>query len=288
MLMFSEPFQFDHGAQFFTVKTKKFNSFLLPYLNQGHIARWDAEFVEMDVNKITAGRKWDNAPAHYVGVPRMSKLGERMANGLTVLLNSQITRLEEHRQQWTLYDQNDEALGEFDWVITAIPAKQSADLLPPLFEHHEKIKKKKMHGCYSLMLGFEEQLEIKWQAALVTNTNISWISVDSSKPKRPDNYALLVHSTNQWAEDNMEADQEDVKNYLCTELEKIIGISVADAVHIDLHRWRYANTEKQFAENYYLDASARLAAIGDWCIHGRIESAFLSGYDLAQQIKQQL
>jgi renalase len=35
-------FQFDHGAQFFTARSKSFESFLEPCLAAGVVARWDA------------------------------------------------------------------------------------------------------------------------------------------------------------------------------------------------------------------------------------------------------
>lgn len=56
------------------------------------------------------------------------------------------------------------------------------------------------------------------------------------------------------------------------------------AEHIDLHRWRYANIHKQSGEPALIDMNHRLAAIGDWCIQGRIESAFFSAMQAAEQL----
>ena len=76
-----------------------------------------------------------------------------------------------------------------------------------------------MLGCYSLMLGFDEALDLDWDAAQLTGTDISWISVNSSKPGRPDDYSLLVHSNNDWAEEHLDDDVDAVKyEYLCSQV----------------------------------------------------------------------
>ncbi|HBX59081.1 MAG TPA: NADP transhydrogenase subunit alpha, partial [Methylophaga sp.] len=38
-------FQFDHGAQFFTVKTPRFAEFIQPLIKKQVIERWDAHFA---------------------------------------------------------------------------------------------------------------------------------------------------------------------------------------------------------------------------------------------------
>lgn len=50
------------------------------------------------------------------------------------------------------------------------------------------------------MLGFSAPLDLPWQAAVVRNADISWMSVNSSKPGRADAFTMLVHSTNAWAD----------------------------------------------------------------------------------------
>jgi len=69
------------------------------------------------------------------------------------------------------------------------------------------------------------------------------------------------------------------------ETSKIIGKEVYDAVHIDIHRWKYANIKKQSINSPFIDKKNKLAACGDWFIKGRIESAFLSGFDLATELR---
>lgn len=281
-------YQFDHGAQFFTVRSERFAHFLEPYIEQGHVVRWDAEFVEIESGEIVSRRSWADGPPHYVCAPGMNALARQMANGIDVRLETRVKRIVGTGSGWQLFDQEQRGLGEFDWVVLGIPAAQTLDLVPGSFAGRAAIEQKQMLGCYSLMLGFTQALPLDWQAAFVGGADISWISNDSSKPGRPGPYTLLVHSTNRWAEANMDADPETATEFLLRQLEQVTGVDISSADHVALHRWRYANIEKQDGAGYFIDADRRLAAVGDWCIHGRIEAAFSSACELAQTLQTRL
>ena len=130
------------------------------------------------------------------------------------------------------------------------------------------------------MLGFPAPLSLDFDAALVKNTDISWISVNNSKPGRPEGFSLLVHSTNNWADEHLELGREEAIQHLSAELEQVIQQDLAAADHVDLHRWLDANIGRQPGPSALVDNQHRLAAIGDWCISGRVESAFTSGQTL--------
>jgi len=279
------PYEFDHGAQFFTAKTKPFQDFLQPFIAAGQVARWDAEFVEIDAGRIVSRRSWADGPAHYVCVPRMNALARQIGSDLDVRLETRVGRVEACPTGWSLRDQNGRSLGTFDWVISAVPAAQADALLPPDFAGVAGLKQKAMLGCYSLMLGFEQAPQLDWQAAFVSNADISWISNNSSKPGRPAEYTLLIHSTNRWAEAHIEADEQAVIAHLLEHLKEVAGFDPGIADHVGLHRWRYANIGRQNGAPCVVDRALKLAAIGDWCIHGRVESAFTSALELAQRLK---
>ena len=61
------------------------------------------------------------------------------------------------------------------------------------------------------------------------------------------------------------------------------GEAIKPAVAI-AHRWRYALAEAVYAEHYLIDPERQLAACGDWCGGPRVEGAFLSGLETAEQL----
>ena len=279
----AEPYNFDHGAQFFTAKTPAFQEFLAPLEAVGIIQHWGARFAEIDNGKIISQRVWDDQLPHYVGTPAMNAVGKYISDGLKFVLGTHISGIE-HTDKWCLWDDHGQNVGEFDWVISTVPAGQSIDILPPSVSFYPEIETIKMEACFSLMLGFEEALPLAFDAAHVAGADISWISVNSSKPGRSNDFSLLVHSTNLWANEHLHDARETVLAYLCQQTSETIGYDVSNAAHQAVHGWHFANLEKQVGPTFYLDANAQIAACGDWCIQGRVEAAFASGQSLATEI----
>jgi hypothetical protein len=274
-----KQYSFDHGAQYFCVKTGAFRQFLNPLLKQGIIRRWDARFVEFNRNKILARRQWNADTPHYVAVPGMADLGRALARDLKPCYQTRVTAITRSGNRWQLACEAT-ILGEFDWVILAIPAPQAAALMPDCFSHYRQIQTTSMQACYSLMLGFRTPLQLDFDAALIRNTDISWISVNSNKPARSGGFALLVHSTNSWADNNLGLSRQAVTAHLVAQVEQVIQRDASAADHVDLHRWLYANIDRQKGPAALIDHTHKLAAIGDWCISGCVESAFTSGFEL--------
>ena len=278
-------YYFDHGAQFFTVRHPAFQSFIQPMIDQGIIQPWHARFVEIDNRQITNRRDWATNQPHYVGVPSMNAIGKYLSRGLQVELKTRVASIEGNGNLWTLRDHQGNQLGDFDWVVLAMPARQVCDILPASLGFYSKVQAVTMKACFSLMLGFDKTLPLSFDAALVRGDDISWISVDNSKPGRDNRFRLLVHATNQWADDHIDDPSDRVRDYLCDVVTQVINYDVSQASYMSVHRWRYANINKQQVDNtYFLDRANQIAACGDWFIKGRVEAAFTSGYDLANDL----
>ena len=278
---YADPYQFDHGSQFFTVKTPEFQGFVDELVQENVVVRWDANFVEIEGNKIISGRKWDETNPHYIGYPRMNVICKHLAKDLDLSLEVRIARIANNE----IFDENNNSLGAYDFVVLAIPAEQAAALLPVNFAYRSLIENTKMLGAHSMMLGFKEPLQMPWQAALVTKADISWVSVNSSKGGRPEGFSILAHSTNAWSEAHIENDLDWAKEHLIAELSAITGFDMTAAEHQAIHRWRYANIGKQTGEKSLFDPQLKIGVCGDWLIQGRIESAYISAMDLVKKLQ---
>ncbi len=278
-------YEFDHGAQFFTARSPEFQAFLEPLIAHGTVACWRARFAELHRNVVTAAGDWDDAYPHYVGAPRMNAIGAYLADGLAIRQNTTVAQLDHGADGWALADSEGNELGRFDWVVCAMPAAQTAALLPADSRLRRAAETVQMHACYSLMLGFDNALPLPWQAALVHRADISWISVNSSKPQRADRFTLVVHSTNAYADANLDVHLPSVQNHLLAEVSEVIGFDCGQASFGQLQRWRYANVDKQSGPACLVDSEKQLAGCGDWFQHGRVEAAFLSGVEAAKNLR---
>lgn len=281
---YTERFQFDFGAQYFTVKDEGFRRFLQPYIDDGTLQRWDALFAEIRDAEVTGNRNWADGPAHYVPAPKMTALACRLAEGLEVRRGTRVSSLARSGFGWQLLDDGGNQLGSFDWVIITAPAEQTGQLLVGHPSIGDAVSERRMQACFALMIGLDTDPGLPWQAALVHDSPVSWISVDSSKPGRQSDCSLVVQSANAWADQHFDDPLGRVRKLLLDAASRACGLDLHSAAHVDLHRWRYANIPRQDGEAYLLDADARLAACGDWMVQGRVEGAFCSAAGLASAL----
>lgn len=282
---YSENYEFDHGAQFFSSKNDEFIKFINKLEENDVIKRWDAEFVEIDVNKISQERKWSKASPHYVGVPKMNSIAKYLAKDLDIKLNTKITKVIKQGNTWELFCSEGNIYNNFDWLFIAIPVAQAKEIISAYSDNIKQLNDFKMTACYALMLGFIEPLELNFDIALVKNTDISLISINSTKPERKNNFSMVALSTNKWAEANIEQDKSFVTQHLIDELSLILNRPLKCANHMDLHKWRYANSSK-IDSSPLIDYELKSALCGDWSVKGVLEGAFLSAKKLYLELKK--
>ena len=283
----SGELRFDHGAQYFCVKTPEFATFIKPLVQAGIILPWHARFVEIKNKKIIKKTQWNSAYPHYVGVPGMNAVGKFLAQDCNIYLSTLIQKMV-HNNCWELIDGNNQYYGGFDWVILSVPAEQAQPILPSNLSFYHQLQKVIMSGCYTLMISFNQPISLDFDAALVHDNEISWISVNSTKPGRDNTMTMIVNSTNQWADQFSHLSKTSVAEILLTKLSKMINITQSDIKEVNIHFWKYANSKKKKTPLVLVDNNAKLAVCGDWCVHSRVESAFISGLTTANALKQYL
>lgn len=280
----SNGFNFDHGAQFFTAKTPAFKSFVKELELQAVAAQWHARFVELEPSNLESQRTWDSEFPHYVGTPAMNSIGQYLAKNLDVRFNQLITGIKKIQSSWFL-ETIDSAYGPFDWVLMTIPANQAYDILPEIFYPKMHIQEIAMQPCFALMLGYDMPKSFDWDAAFVSKSILSWVSINSSKPNREEHLTIVAMSKNEWAYENFERQESNVAAEMLAELERISEKKLDDAAYLKLKKWKYANAFRKDVPLELIDYASQLACCGDWCISGRVESAFMSSLQVANKLK---
>jgi renalase len=277
-------YEFDHGAQYFTVRDAEFQQFVDELIVAKVVERWDARFAELTESAPPRLTHWNTSPAHYVGVTGMNSIAKYIASSLNVKLNTCVTRIERVGGAWKLSSDQQADLGCFDWVISTAPVKQTKALMPLSFKHLNQLQSITMQACYALMLGFNSPIILPWEAAMVKNSNISWISVNSCKPQRQPNATMVALSSNEWADEHIEAENTVIIASMLDEIIRLTDIDSQQIDYVDLHRWRYANAPKVELTEPLIDVSEQLAVCGDWCISGRVESSYVAAKTLASAL----
>lgn len=268
----------DHGVQYFTVKNPLFQNFIAQ--NELIVKDWTGKFARWQDEELTI-IKPENP--RYVPILAMNNLCKKMATGLNVKLQTRIISLEKS-QTWTLIDENQQRYSDYDFVIVTAPPLQTIDLLANHTTITELIKELKMFACYSLMLIPENKLDLGFDAIEFQHPILGWVAVNDSKPSRGEKGGIIIQSNFTWAEENLEETRDYVGEMLKKATEKTLNIRFNNNLYESVHLWRYAIPQQTNDQGYYLDKLNNIGVCGDWCLNGKVESAFLSGYSLAEKI----
>lgn len=260
---------FDHGAQYFTVRDQRFSELAAEWERDRVIAKWTGRIVSFD------GEGWEDVPegtSRYVGTPGMSAIAAALARGLDIEYGSTIESL-------------DPLLSDFDRVIVAVPAAPARALIGHIPALAAKVGGVTMQPNWTVMAAFEERVAARFDAAFVNGSALGWIARNTSKPKR--NWQIdcwVVQATSAWSDAHAGDRPDDVGSFLMEAFEDLVPAGLPRAFFATVHRWRSAMADPPLAVGAIHDEDARITLCGDWCRGSRIEDAFLSGLEAADNL----
>ena len=291
---------FDHGAQYFTVRDPRFE---LALTTANGICRpWSANTVRvLDEFGQVAAAGLPQKESHWVPKPGMSALCKHWAKPLE-LTNSLYLEMHVHSiekdslrpSQWQLRtegtDQGQHVFPGFDKVLFALPSPQTLQILnKSLLETQwkQQLIKVDIAPCWTLMLAFPNAMQPgmstlgpHWNVARSTHHRIAWVARESSKPGRSSVERWTIQASSVWSQKHLEDDPTRAKAKLIKAFTEVTGIR-AEPSHIDIQRWRYAQTTQPLGKTHLYDEKFGLGICGDWCLGHRVENAFISGLELA-------
>jgi predicted NAD/FAD-dependent oxidoreductase len=129
----------------------------------------------------------------------------------------------------------------------------------------------------------DETFDPGWDYDRPKRDDIDAVIWQASRPGRPAGSRVVMHASPQWSSDHLEADPDDVSDYLTARLKDLLGVK-ARVKHAAVHRWRYARVTEPASEPFGLDLEHGFATCGDWHVAPRVESAWLSGHQLGKAL----
>lgn len=275
---------FDHGAQYFTVEDTEMAQQVESWLMSGVVAPWQCRMGSLNRG---VWKPTNSGTRYFVGVPAMTAIAKHLARDLDLILQTRVTTVARNEHGWQLLGEEDRDLGFFDVLILNAPAPQSASLLKDFPEFAQLIHAAKFAPCWSVMLALDQRLDVPWDAATVHDSPLSWIARNSSKPGRltkPD--CWLLHGNPEWSYRHLEVAKEVVMDHLIYCFWETIGLTPQPHRLADAHRWRFALPSEPLDQKCLFDEDLGVGACGDWCVGPRIESAYLSGLALAEEVRK--
>lgn len=293
-----EAGEFDHGAQYFTVRDARLATRVASWRADGVVAEWCGRFASIG----PFGAAPIEAPPRFVAVPKMSALCDWVLSfpGIELRTGAAVSRIERGGHGWMVggkaADGAPVALGEFDLVVSTAPAQQTATLFASIAPSLALgASRTSMRPTWALMWASPTRVDLSFDHAEVlagvqgAGEALAWVSRVSSKPGRTrdgvDRWTVLARS--EWSAERLERDAAEMAPILCdafSALGAALGVFVPPPAHAAAHRWRYALASHEGGEGAAFDRELGLGCAGDWMRGTRVEDAYLAGVALAGRV----
>jgi len=275
-------FEFNHGAQYFTVNNPLFWNIVSAWQSEGIVRPWDGWIVELHKGQVMNS---DMATQRFVGVPRMQKVVENLARHCDLVTSTDVAELERQDEGgWRLFNERGDYLGAFDVVIIATAAHQVSSLcraIPAISKLAENVD---MTVCWSGMLAFERPLNLPYDAAHVLDSPLSWISryqmVESTNPGD----CWVLHASPEWSQQYAASFRGRVMHAMLEAFWTATDLAERKPSSASVHCWKHALPINPIDQDSLFVESEAIGACGDWCTAPRIEGAVLSGFSMADRV----
>ncbi len=277
---------FDHGTQYFTADHPAFTEAVDMAHEAGAVRPWEGQLVDLSYGetkpRLATSMRW-------VGVPGMASFAKSLANGLSVLLQTRVERIEPAANRtWSLKTISTAGEGGYvtgyDGVVVAVPAEQAVDLLMPVdWALADRAASVKSNPNWTVMVKFDEPLVVPMDGAFIHDSPLGWAARDSSKPGRAEGERWLLQATAAWSQTHISDDPQTVARMLVDVFLAVVGARL-HPVSAVAHRWLYSAPIESLGEEFFWKPELRLGACGDWVKGPRVESAYLSGWALGKKI----
>lgn len=271
----------DHGAQFFTVRSSTFQSYVDRWLTDGVIYQWSSGFSD-DLRTVEA---YDGHP-RYAARDGMNALAKHIAGQLPSTVNLctgvKVNSVISTDREWQVIDEAGVRYTAPSLVLTP-PVPQSLTLLGDTsgrltVSERTALERITYAPCVAGLFAVEGRLNLPEPGALQRpESPISWISDNQRKGISPEATIITVHASGDFSRQLWDKPEEKALAELRDALQAYLepGSSIGEA---QLKRWRYAQPTTLHPERYLLVSGLPpLIFAGDAFGEARVEGAVLSG-----------
>ncbi|MBY0404042.1 MAG: FAD-dependent oxidoreductase [Cyanobacteria bacterium] len=297
---------FDHGAQFFTVKSPEMAEFVQQWLTQGLLYQWfeGPPLGVEELKDIDGPRQFDEFPRYCV-TGGMAQLAKALAKNLEVFLNCEIKSIqlitthtgENSQCLWQLEDLNGTHYQAHQLIITA-PVPQAVTLLKTTgldFPELAALEAVRYAPCIALLMQVDSEFNLPDTGALrLEGEPVAWAANNHKKGIYQSTSSLqgvTLHAGPQFSQEAWDWPESKIKEIL---LEAVSfwfpGRNIQD---VQVKKWRYSLVETPYLSHQSLPylklkAPASLYLAGDgYSKTSRVEASALSGLLCAKALIQE-
>lgn len=275
---------FDHGAQFFTVRGERFWKLVDEWLKSGIVKEWTRGFAD------TGGELKEDGHPRYRGSEGMTSIPKYLARSLDVKSGERVMRIEQENGGWSVVcDTGLQAAGTA-LVLTA-PVPQSLALISSGAYELPEVPRRKLEEisyapCIALLALIEGYTGVPAPGGIqIKGEPLDWIADNHRKgiSKVP---GITIHAGPGWSREHFDATDTELCDSLLSFAGERLGSNIVPRViETSVARWRYSWVTHSHPESC-LAASEDppLLFAGDAFGQPKVEGAALSGLSAADYL----
>ena len=275
---------FDHGAQFFTVRSERFEKLVVGWLEAGVIEEWTRGFADAE------GRYKDDGHPRYRGSKGMNTVARYLARGLDVRTGERVAAASVRGGSWVVRagSGKEETAAA---LLLAAPVPRSLALIDSGdFELPAKTRGKlgsiSYAPCLALMALLDGPTGVPEPGGVqIKGEPLDWIG-DNERKGISEAPGITVHAGPGWSREHFEADEAEIAPSLLSLTGEWLGTDLFPRVRkTSIARWRYSWVTEPYPEPYLMASeNPPLFFVGDAFAGQKVEGATLSGLAAADHL----
>ncbi|MBX3096606.1 MAG: FAD-dependent oxidoreductase [Fimbriimonadaceae bacterium] len=279
------PYTFDTGATSITPRGRALETVMMSEISTQGLIRIERPIYTHVYGRIEPGDPMKNRIPRYVYESGINQIGKRLATGLDIRLETEISAMELPRDGGVfVHDQ------VFDRAVLAVPLPQAQTLLQSA-KDPRLLTASVYRPCLSILLGFAVPFDAPYHAILDPDQlhPLTWLSVETLKSpgRAPAGHTALVAQMGPaYSRRNDKTEDDRIIKDVLVDIQRLLGDEFVEPEVAEVKRWKYSQPEStiSFAA---LNAPGRpIIVSGDGTTGGRIEHAYEAGMAAAQSILQ--
>jgi len=275
---------FDHGAQFFTIRSERFASLVEGWLGAGAAAEWTRGFAD------ARGQPNEDGHPRYRGTEGMATIPKYIARGLDVRTDERVVRVDDGDPGWEIVCESGlRVTGEA--LVLAAPVPQALALASSgsyslTDELRRQLEAVSYDPCLALMIVLDGPTPVPEPGGMqIKGEPLDWIG-DNRRKGISEARAVTLHAGPKWSRSHFEDEETVVKDRMVSFASELLGTDLAPAVvETALARWRYSWVTDPYPEACLLASNdPPLLFCGDAFGQPKVEGAALSGLTAADHL----
>ena len=280
---------FDHGAQFFTVRSGRFGRVVAGWLEAGVVEEWTRGFADAE------GIYNDDGYPRYRGSEGMNAVPRYLARSLDVRTGEKVVEANVRGGAWEARTASGTREIGAALVLSA-PVPQSLALVGTVgFElARNKVENISYDPCLTLMALLDRPSGVPEPGGMqIKGEPLDWIG-DNQRKGISEAPGITVHAGPEWSREHFEAGEVEITASLLSFAGERLGsdpaprtvqTSISRVVETSLIRWRYAWVTQPHPEPCLVaSVEPSLVFAGDAFGEAKVEGATLSGLAAADHL----